>query len=604
MIMVADDSLNHSLDSATKHYSSMFFLPRYKTTLIGVAVVCIGAIGLCAYAVFGSILSFGLGFSLFAATCLTDIIVCKGLLKIDPIFSMRRTTVVSLVGWSLWLVFSLLGVGLTSLFGRILWVELTLLGFAVVVTLRFIVINATSSAAKWRQTLSILLQPVLAVALFIVFWETLSSLTVLPVLLFIIMAPIIAFLAVYMLLSSIDRLGKKAYNLPALSLFRAFLLNWVTDQNGPLEKHLEAMGADADIEVTLLKFDGAKPKAAIILPQVHPGPFKNIGSSLLPSLLKKGYDTEFSCNSCVPLGILGHELDLASQSQNHKIIKEVIASAKFDAKGALASPMIREQDCAAIASCQIFGDTAFLAFSLAPQTTEDLPQELGRLVLDEARKLGLSNAVVVNTHNCITSVIDTAEHLDELKRAASKALQNAVAQPTKPFRVGAATVYPMEFTLKAGMGQGGITAIMVEVGNQKTAYVVIDGNNMIPHLREKILESLAALGLRASEVLTTDTHAVTASVTGHRGYHPVGEVMDHQILIRHICEAARKADANLETCKTGCKTFSVPNIRVIGEERLKSITTLVDKAIEQAKRVAPAIFGVEGLALILLLLLF
>ena len=45
------------------------------------------------------------------------------------------------------------------------------------------------------------------------------------------------------------------------------------------------------------------------------------------------------------------------------------------------------------------------------------------------------------------------------------------------------------------MGTGGITAIVVEVDNQKTAYVVIDGNNMVPHLREKILESLATTGL-------------------------------------------------------------------------------------------------------------
>ena len=48
----------------------------------------------------------------------------------------------------------------------------------------------------------------------------------------------------------------------------------------------------------------------------------------------------------------------------------------------------------------------------------------------------------------------------------------------------------------------------------------------------------------------------------------------------------------------------VPQVRVIGEERLKSVTTLVDKAIEKAKQVVFPIFGVEGLLLILLLLLF
>ena len=80
--------------------------------------------------------------------------------------------------------------------------------------------------------------------------------------------------------------------------------------------------------------------------------------------------------------------------------------------------------------------------------------------------------------------------------------------------VGAATVFPKEFTLKDGMGTGGITAIVVQVEKQKTAYVVIDGNNMISGLREKILAALTSVGFDESEVFTTDTHAVSAIVTG------------------------------------------------------------------------------------------
>ena len=603
--MASDSSLNRSMDSATKHYSSMFFLPSYKTAILGVAALCIIAVSLCTFLLYPSLGSLALGFSLFVIAYLSNIIVSKSLLRNDPIFSMRRTLGLSFACWLIWLVFIVLGVGLSFWFGWLIWVKLNLLGFAAVVTLRFLVFNATSSSAKWRQVLSILLEPALSISAFLVFWEiTISNSFILGVLPFVILSPIIGYVAVYLLLSSIDRFGKKNYSLPALPLFRAFLLNWVTDQNEPLEKHLEAMGGDADIEVTLLKFDASKPKASIIVPQVHPGPFKNIGSSLLPSLLKREVEKEIGGTACVPLGLLGHELDLASQTQNYKIAAQVIASAKFESQAALASPLVRVTDGAATASCQIFGDTAFLSFSLAPKTTEDLPQELGRIVEKEAKKYGIQNAVVVNCHNCLTEVIDTAEHLDELQRAASLCLQKAVTLPTKTFRLGSATVFPTEFSLKAGMGPGGITATVVQVESQKTAYIVIDGNNMIPGLREKILEALATQGFDASEVFTTDTHAVTASITGRRGYHPVGEALDQTVLIRYIEEAAKTAEANLETCKAGCRTLIVPKVRVIGEERLKSVTTLVDKAIVKAKHVVFPIFGVEGLLLILLLLLF
>jgi putative membrane protein len=601
--MAKDSSLNHSMNRATKHYSSMFSLPSYKTALLAVAATCIIAINLTTLLLFPSPGNLALGISFFVITYVTDTIVSKTLLKSDLIFSMRRTLALSLVCWVIWLVLIVLGVGLSFVFGWVLWVKLTLLGFAAVVTLRFLTFNATSSASKWRQVLSILLGPTLSILAFAVFWMGISSAVILQVLPFVILSPIIGYAAVYLLLSSIDRLGRTAYSLPALPLFRAFLLNWVTDQNETLEKHLEAMGMNADIEVTVLKFDASKPKAAIIVPQVHPGPFKNIGSSLLPSLMKKGYENEFGGDACVPLGILGHELDLASQSQNNKIITQTIDSAKFKAQDKLASPLVRVKEGTATASCQIFGDTVFLSFSLSPNTTEDLPQELGHIVSAKAKTLGLKNAVVVNTHNCLTSVIDTNEHLDELIVAASKCLERAVVLPTKPFRVGSATIFPIEFNLKAGMGAGGITVIVVEVENQKTAYIVIDGNNMIPRLRETILDSLFGLGFDTSEVFTTDTHSVTASITGRRGYHPIGEVMDQNLLINYISDVAKKAEENLELSSSGYAHFTVPQVIVIGEERLKSVTTLVDKAIIKAKQVVFPIFGVEGLLLMLLLLL-
>jgi putative membrane protein len=364
---------------------------------------------------------------------------------------------------------------------------------------------------------------------------------------------------------------------------------------------LEKMGGDVDVEVSLLKFDSSKPKAAIIVPLVHPGPFKNIGSSLLPSLLKQEFEKEYCCEACVPLGLLGHELDAASQSQNYKIIDQVLASAKFASSIDTATPFVKVSEDFVTASCQIFGKTALLSFTLAPKTTEDLPQELGSIVREEAAKLGLEFAILVNAHNSLTRSVEIEASIDMLKNVASKCLQMAVSQESYSFEVGSATVYPSEFTLKDGMGAGGITAIVVKVAEQKTAYIVIDGNNMVSGLREKILTSLSSAGFQESEIFTTDTHAVSAVVVGRRGYHPIGEAIDQETLINHISIVARKAADQLETCKAGCRQIVVPKVRVIGGECLNFMTVLVDKTLQKAKRIIVPIFGVEGLILLLLL---
>jgi putative membrane protein len=598
------NSLNHSIDDAKKHYRSMFTLPSLKLALAAVAVVCF-VIGLLTYAVpsHGLISALLLALSLFALTVVADLAVSKLVLRKDPIFTLRRTNVVSLVGMVFWLIFVLIGVVLELPFGWQIWESLTLIGFAAVVTLRIIVFMATSDAPAWRRGLSVLLQPTLCLVPFVLLWAGISSSDILRVLPFIVLSPIVAFLTALLFFYPIKRLGA-TYSISSLPLFKAFMANWVTGANAPLEKFFEEMGEDTDVEVKILKFESSKPKAAIIVASVHPGPFKNIGSSLLPSMMKHEFQKEYNCEACTPLGILGHERDLASQMQNQKIVSKTLASAKFAVSADSASPSVRISEGVASTSCQIFGDTVFLSFTLAPETTEDLPEELGRMVSEEVAKYGLKHALVVNSHNSLTDKVAVEEHLDTLRSAASECIRKAVTQPTSQFRVGAASVYPPDFSLKSGMGTGGITAIVVEVQKQKTAYIVIDGNNMVSGLREKLLAALGSAGFSESEVFTTDTHAVSAIVTSrqaHHGYHPIGEAMDQELLTRIILDVAKKAEGNLEASKVGCLQLVVPQVRAIGEARLKSMTTLVHRAIQKIKQTAIPVFALEGLILILIL---
>jgi putative membrane protein len=608
MVDVAtEDSLNHSMNSALKHYSSMFFLPSFQKAIAALALICIVGVGLSTFILFpsvnGLVQSLFLGVSLFGAVLLADYILNKTVLRSDPIYVLRRAVALSLFCWVIWLFFIILGVVLGTIFDIWLWVDLCLLGFAAVLTFRAVVFVATSSAGALQRLFSSLFPPFLFVGTFMVFWELFSIGNPLRILPFLIISPVVGCSAAFLFVFLLDHMGRRVYGVPSMPLFRAFMLNWVAGLNAPFEALLEQLGKNEDVEITLLKFDSYKPKAAIIVPLVHPGPFKNIGSSLLPSMLKRDFEKEIGGHTCVPLGILGHELDLASQVQNQKIITQVINSAKFSASAEKATPFVKVIDGFATASCQVFGKTALLSFTLAPKTTEDLPQQLGKVVHEEAEKLGLECNIVINAHNSIDDVVDVERYLDTLREVAHRCLSKAVSLPSYAFEVGASTVYPKEFSLEDGMGSGGITAIVVNVAEQKTAYVVIDGNNMISGLREEILSALKTLGFHESEVFTTDTHAVSAVVLGRRGYHPVGEVMKHETLIRHIQEAAEEAAANLEPCNAGCLRLVVPDVRVIGKARLESMSLLVDKALQRAKKTVTPIFVSEGLILILLLAL-
>jgi putative membrane protein len=341
----------------------------------------------------------------------------------------------------------------------------------------------------------------------------------------------------------------------------------------------------------------------MVVPSVHPGPFKNIGSSLMPALLKAQLEKELGCVACVPHGLFGHEYDLASQLQNEKVISDVIACARTS-EGQLgsASPFVTVSNGLATGCCQVFGKSAFISFTLAPKTIEDLPGELERFVREEAGKRGLDRCVVVNAHNSIDGIAEMQESFASLKDVATKCLDKALLLTQSPFEVGAASVLPEEFSLEEGMGSGGITVAVLKTGQQKAAYVVIDGNNMVSGLRERILSSLRSMGIEDGEIFTTDTHAVNALVLTSQGYHPVGEVMENEKFISYVMNAASSALADMELVGVSFSSVKVPNVKVVGAKQLESLCLLVDKTIRRAKESLIPVFGASGLLLMLLLL--
>ena len=154
------DSLNHSMDKAKKHYSSLFFLPSFKKALIATTIICVVGVNLTAFALFPAINSIMLGFGLLVVTVTADLIVSKILLRDDPLFNMRRTSAMSMYNWLLWLAFLALGTALGYFFEPSLWVKLALIGFEPSQP-RTIVLMATSFSTKFQQALSAFLQPTL-----------------------------------------------------------------------------------------------------------------------------------------------------------------------------------------------------------------------------------------------------------------------------------------------------------------------------------------------------------------------------------------------------------------------------------------------------------
>lgn len=591
--MEDEELVKRSIKKLIKRYSSLFVLPSYKRILLLLAFSCIAGGVFSTLSRCPLIYGLFLGCSLFFVNLISDYLVNKLVLKEDPIYDLRRTTALSLFCWVLWLSFIFTGFAVSKSFGFSLRVKFCLLGFLASLILRLIVLKCTSSKNNIQSIIAAVLSPFLSVLLFLIFWPEVPYLNVS---LFLMYSLGISVLSSFTFIFFLNNVGKKMVGFSSLPFFKAFLINWITGLNVPFEKFLEKVGIPQDVEVSLMRFDANTPKAAIIVPNIHPGPFKNVGSSLLPSMIKNSLEKKLRCVVGVFHGLLGHEFDLASQIQNQKVVRHLVDSVNFEISQKKATPFIKIKKKLATVCCQIFGNSVLLSFTLAPKTTEDLPQELGQFVRKEAKKNGISSCMVVNSHNSLNGDVNVNEALNALKDAATVCLKKAASLERFPFKVGAATINPRSFSLKDGMGPGGITVVVVKVGEQKTAYIVIDGNNMVSGLREKILSNLKSQGINEGEILTTDTHSVNALILNGRGYHPIGEVMNHELLIQYIQKATLSALSNLEPVDVGTHTVKIPSVKVIGKKMLNSFSLLAEKTAQRAKKIVIPIFAATGLA--------
>jgi len=466
--------------------------------------------------------------------------------------------------------------------------------------LRLLVYSTASFADFGRMFFSSLLQPALCtIPVFFMGSAIEHSLDAqLPI--FLLVSILIAVLTVLLFTYFLDRVGKKTLGIASSALFKAFLANWTEGLNAPLEVFFEKLGSEQNVRVSMLTFRANKrTKAVMVVPALHPGPFKNLGSSLLPSLIQTTLENKLQCVVSVPHGLVGHELDLSSQLQNQRVVEGILGFTDSSLNYSKATPFVRTRKNEATASCQIFGDCTLLTLTVAPKTMEDLPQELDSFIVKEAEKRGLS-ALVIDAHNSIEGSFNVDEAVVSLRKASVASVKKALTYERSSFDLGAATVVPKDFTVEEGMGSGGISVIVTRVGDQKAAYVTIDGNNMISGLREKILSALREIGFFDGEVLTTDTHAVCGVVRTARGYHPVGEVIDQTKLINYIKQAAVDALDNLEPAEASWRTETIPDVNVIGEKQIEKLCLVADRTAKQAKRLAVSLFSAASVLLILL----
>jgi len=367
----------------------------------------------------------------------------------------------------------------------------------------------------------------------------------------------------------IERPLQRAFKIRGLAFINAFIAH-MTDGSKGMEDFFREIGEEIFVPQVSFFFRRVNEKAVIFtVPNLHPGPMGEIGGGNLPKVLHDNFEDE----TLVAHGCATHDFNLVSEGEINKVIDALQRSRRDIAYFSVAGRSGRLTLGSVQILFQRFGDSVLLVTTRSPQRTEDLDFSVGMTIMAEGHRW-FPHVAVVDAHNCMTDlsspVLLATLTATEYQHVSLEAMDKCRTTPLYPFRIGV-THLTLPFGREQGFGDLGVQVLVVEVDGQRTAYVLIDGNNMVKGVREVLLEQILTV-VDYAEVMTTDTHVVN-TITGK---NPVGMHVPASEFLPFVMQALQAAIGNLAAAEVAGSTAHCEHIVVFGSNRISQLASTVN----------------------------
>jgi putative membrane protein len=318
---------------------------------------------------------------------------------------------------------------------------------------------------------------------------------------------------------------------------------------------------------------------------IHPGPMGEIGGGNLPKRVAE--DAEGL--AFPPHATAGHDFNLVTRTEVERLIDAADRAGNRIEYDETATRSVRSDAGEASVLGQAFGDGALLVASFAPTPTDDVEYGVGMSAMAEVRADGVENVMLVDAHHCndglegadLGHVTPGSRRSFDLFEASAAASERLAGLDRHRLELGTAwEETPWE--PEDGIGPLGIRVAALRVGDDETAYVLVDGNNMEPGLRDRIVEAVD--GVRTTEVMTTDTHVVNTV----ESVNQVGEAIDPGELVDRITALVDRARADYEPVSAGMATEHA-EVTVFGNDRTETLASHANAVISMGGALAGAV---------------
>ncbi|WP_292604591.1 DUF2070 family protein [Methanobrevibacter sp. UBA212] len=485
-------------------------------------------------------------------------------------------------------IFVLLGCIISRLIHVDIFVNSMIFACVLIYGFNTLVFWATSKVRFSVAAITGFIQPVLIIAMYIsisfLFIDTsFMGPVIFQIILKAFVASIIFVIAIYAFITVIASPFKKNLGIGVLDLLSLFIAH-MNEGSNSLEGLFENMSEAIDTIVTFVSFKTENGiKALFISPSVHPGPLGDLGGSNMPTLLANKFD----CFTMVAHGPSTHDFNPIAVSEIDKIENSIRNGLEKIEYSENASKFIRYNSEKANIGVQFFNEGMVILSTFAPEAVDDIEFGVGLTMMAQSRNhCNVKDSVIVDCHNSFTA--ESGEVLPGNSEVFQLIDVIDLIEPEQEkydIKIGCHSDNMEDLDKNEGVGESGIKTMIIEVGNQRTAYVLFDANNMEIGFRQEIIDAVSDLEIDEIEVMTTDTHTVN---TISRGYNPIGIVKRAEI-IEYARASIIEAIKDIEKVEVGTGTNKIKNLNTFGPKNSTELISTISSVVAVSKIIAPVL---------------
>ncbi|MGC9211196.1 MAG: DUF2070 family protein [Nitrososphaeria archaeon] len=374
---------------------------------------------------------------------------------------------------------------------------------------------------------------------------------------------------------TVDRLTLNKVGVKLSNVAQKVLDAWMVEYSEGFEKLLEANSIQIKTKTYCLKLvndDGSSH--CILVPPVHPGPFKGVGSYNITEVLAKHFKEMGFKDVIVLHSASNHDMNIPSKAAVAEYLKQLDSN---PAEQILDKFKVFSEESTYFEYNGLSTNACDFVILFPKVTMDDLPMGYMQKLFQENQKRK-KPIILVDSHSNLSNFVGNIDFYEPLRFQAPEADSEALFFALEK----------LDSSFMEEVGGCGAYRIDLSDGNSKLKILYVDSNNALPEAKEVIQKSTGYL------VVTSDTHVIK-TLANRKGYWAFGELTDPQIVIKII---QKNPELKLNKVKASLLIWD-NEIKVIGEEGLEKLKQAMSSSLNKFKYYVIAISALFVIAIFL-----